>query len=103
MLEYSYYAAAFTGIATIAAAWLSFRGSWHSARLTSTAASLDAQLKGWKSYCDVLNTSILELHRELEALRVRFTEQERLTRECKDEMWEAKRKIRELESRLNDD
>jgi chromosome segregation ATPase len=103
MLEYSYYAAAFTGIATIAAAWLSFRGSWHSARLTSTAASLDAQLKGWKSYCDVLNASITDLHRELDALRVRFVEQERLTRECKDEMWEAKRKLRELESRLNDD
>jgi hypothetical protein len=45
----------------------------------------------------------LDLHQELDALRIRFTEQERLTRECKDEMWEAKRKIRELESRLNDD
>lgn len=103
MLEYSYYAAAFTGIATIAAAWLSFRGSWHSARLTSTAASLDAQLKGWKSYCDVLNASILELHREQKALQTRFEEQERLTRKCQDEMWEAKREIRELKSRLDND
>jgi chromosome segregation ATPase len=103
MLEYSYYAAAFTGIATIAAAWLSFRGSWHSARLTSTAASLDAQLRGWKNYCDVLNASILELHRELGELRIRFAEQERLTRECKDAMWAAERKIRELESRLDND
>jgi hypothetical protein len=100
MIEYSYIAAVLALIGTVATAFLSYRGSHKAAELSATASSLNAQLLGWKSYCDELTSGMTLLRANVTALQLQLVEQEGHTRACKDELWLAQRRIKILEDRL---
>lgn len=104
----SYIAAGIAGLATIFATWLNLRGGFRAAQLAATASSLDAQLRGWQSYCDSLRESINELRKEnfdirkdLRAAEERTYRAELQQEQCESNLIEANRRIKVLDDRLS--
>jgi LPS sulfotransferase NodH len=100
MLEYSYYAAALALAGTALTAWLSYRASYKAAQINTTAASLDAQLKGWQAYCEKLVRGMDDLRGQYAVLQKDSDRHAERARTCETELEGANRRIAVLERRL---